>query len=129
MSQEKDRIQAELDAKNVNVSVEDGSQDLLSAINWVLDNMPKIIQETPSGVPKIDEDFLRANAPSNKAVVFAKYARDNPNAFLEKFVVKLLPKETSTPENGKEEDDIKDVDPGFEGLEKYFKPGGEHAKP
>lgn len=111
----------ERDAQVVDVVVEQKDDvDLMGDTLWVYKNLADLILVSDKGVRRLDTELLK-KAPSNGAIAIAQYARDNPAGFLEKFVLKIMPK-AEEPQQGKSERELmSDLDPAFDDLEKYFK--------
>jgi exonuclease VII large subunit len=102
---------------------DDGPTDQKRDVNWVYDNLSRLIITNDLGLEQLDMDVLET-APSNGAVAMAHYALNNRSNFFEKFVIKSLAKtetvEEVTEEQSQEETIDVDCDPTFEGLEKYI---------
>jgi len=98
----------------------DSSTDILADTKWVYLNMARLIRKTNTGVLVLVPSVLK-EAPSNGAVGLANYAMTDPQAFFEKFVTKILPKDTGEKSSGPTEEEIKaELDPTFDELEKYI---------
>jgi hypothetical protein len=108
------------EAKNVNVVVQDqGPMDLVRDVQWVYENLADLVLVSENGVRQLDIELL-SQAPSNGAIAIAQYARDKPDAFLERFVLRCMPKEQNTVEDESDGDREERLDPTFKGLAKYF---------
>jgi hypothetical protein len=108
-----------------NVVVQDSdTPDVVRDITWVYQNLNQLIGYSENGIAFLDQDLL-AKAPSNGAVNFAEYAKEDRKGFFEKFVMKLLPKDQKQAEAESEEEAAARLDPGLKDLEKYWgKSGG-----
>lgn len=112
--------QEEIAAAAANVVVsEQGSMDLIRDIKWVYEQLADLVLVSESGVRKLNLDIL-SKSPSNGAIAIAQYARDDPKAFLEKFVLRCVPKDMGPVEVESEAEVEERLDPGFKGLEKYL---------
>ena len=95
--------------------------DLVRDIGWVYQNLRDLIVEPATlGGPRALNQKLLDRAPSSGAIAMAQYACDDPGAFFTRFVVKLLPRDLQAKEEVSEREKLLNVDPEFEGLEKYF---------
>ena len=113
-------MKEERGAAAVTVVVQDqGPMDLIRDVKWVYENLADLVLVSESGVRRLDVNLL-SKAPSNGAVAIAQYARDDPKAFLEKFVLRCMPKETAVSEVESDEDLEERLDPEFKGLAKYL---------
>jgi hypothetical protein len=91
----------------------------LDDIKWIYNNLTALTLPGPDGKMMVNQDVLKT-APSTGALTLAMYAVEHPTAFIEKFVVKLLPKNTAVVAD-ESADELKErLDPDLDGLEGYF---------
>lgn len=94
--------------------------DVLRDAKWVYYNLSRVIKTRRNGQRYLDPKTLK-EAPSNGAVALAQYALDEPKAFIERFVIKILPKDEA-PEKAPTEEEVRaELDPGLDELERYMK--------
>lgn len=108
-----------LDAKLDNDAADYRSSDILSDTKWVYANMARLIRVV-NGQQALNKSVLK-EAPSAGAVGLAGYALEDPKAFFEKFVTKILPKDEEKPKGQTDEEKLKELDPTFDDLVKYMK--------
>lgn len=102
-----------------NVVVEDrGPVDVIRDAKWVYENIGRLFYRNNLGLEFLDEKFLET-APSNGAISLAHYCWNHRQQFFEKFVFTKVAKEDREEEKT-EEDLAAELDPTFEGLEKYL---------
>lgn len=92
------------------------ASDMLEDAKWVYANMARLVG--PDG--KSNKNVLQ-QAPSSGAVGLAAFALEDPKAFFEKFVVRILPKDEEKSAGPTEEELLKELDPTFDELVKYMK--------
>jgi hypothetical protein len=115
------RDKEEKEAQVVDVVVEEqGQVDLVRDVEWVYRNLADLILVSESGVRRLDPTLLK-KAPSNGAIAIAQYARDNPSGFLEKFILRIMPKVEQMAPQESEAELMEKLDPAFEDLAKFFK--------
>jgi hypothetical protein len=122
--QEQKRIQLRRSRAHGIMKESTGSIDLIGDIRWVYENMGELFQTTPEGVRVLNRLKLQ-QAPTPGAITMAEYAADDMKAFLEKFVIKLLPKaETRAPRESRNvKENTERLDPGLSELDQYFAKG------
>lgn len=102
-----------------NVVVEDtGPVDVVRDAKWVYENIGRLFYRNDLGLEFLDEEFLKS-APSNGAISLAHYCWNHRKEFFEKFVFTKIAKEERE-ESKTEEDLAAELDPTFEGLERYL---------
>ena len=97
------------------------SVNLLDDIKWVYENLAHLVlvsvNERGLEVRQLDPALL-SQAPSKGAIAMATYAMQKPEGFIEKFAVKLLPRDAEPSEI--ESDVIEAMDPDFANLDGYM---------
>jgi hypothetical protein len=97
---------------------EAGPVDVVRDAKWVYQNIGRLFYRNDLGLEYLDEEFLKT-APSNGAVSMAHYCWNHRKEFFEKFIFTKVAKEDR--EEERSEDDLAaELDPTFEGLEKYL---------
>ena len=74
---------------------DDGQVDLLRDVRWVYANLPRLVVRDDTGRLKLNVKELK-KAPSNGAVSLAEYALRDRDKFFDRFVIKLLPRDTTS---------------------------------
>ena len=125
--QEQRRIQIRRSKAHGIMKEHSGSIDLIGDIRWVYENMGELFKTTPEGVRIVNRLKLE-QAPSPGAVTMAEYAADDMKSFLEKFVIKLLPKDSIkvSRESRDAKENAERLDPGLSELDQYFAKEGEN---
>jgi hypothetical protein len=99
-----------------------GPPDIVRDIQWVYDNWRELYQISDNGTRVFDTDVLE-EAPSSGAITMAEYGLRKPDGFVERFVIKLLPKDAGETEDVTEQTDeerMKELDPSFEDMKDFF---------
>jgi len=97
-----------------------GAVDVLADVVWVYNNAQQLYDIDGKINPRI-----LAMAPSSGAHVLARYAAAHFQAFCERFVIKLLPKDsaqTETSAASKAAAAAELLDPDFDALSQFMKP-------
>ena len=113
----------------IQVAIENqGPTDLVRDILWVYENANDLIQDV-DGVRVLNAKVLET-APSQGATMLAEYARDDLRGFLDKYALKMLPKnaaeelEKEAAEQAAEEKKrMEELDPQFDDLNDYITGG------
>ena len=111
---------AEDDARNHDLKPENpGDSNILSDIQWVYENFQDLFQRGDMGEQVLNPELIE-KAPSGGAVTLATYALQKRDAFVEKFAIKLLPRDTGKVVDDDREGDAKKLDPGLAELSDFF---------
>jgi hypothetical protein len=107
----------------------DGRVDIVRDVAWLYSNLSALIVKTNLGLSTLDLAVL-ATAPSNGCVTLAGYALADLKGFIERFVIKLLPKDPAeSKELGGKQKEEESLDPQLSELTKFLEPkGGEDDK-
>jgi len=97
------------------IAEDNGQVDLLRDVRWVYANLPRLVVRDEVGRLKLNIVALK-KAPSNGAVSLAEYALRDRDKFFDRFVIKLLPRDTATPAEAAEE-----AAPSFNPLTEFIK--------
>lgn len=112
------------DSLDHGIVIEDsGLPDIVRDIQWVYDHWGTLFVQSEMGTIIFDKEVLET-APSQGAVTMAEYALRKPDGFVERFVIKLLPKDAGNHEEDKgqtEEEKLSELDPSFDDMRDFFK--------
>jgi hypothetical protein len=102
-------------------SKKDDGVDILRDTQWVYKNIAQLILISDNGVRKLNPQLM-AEAPSNGARAVAMYAMEDHGKFMERYAIKLFPKEIKTDAETarKAAERQAQLDPSFDELAKYF---------
>lgn len=99
-----------------------GPPDIVRDIQWVYDNWGGLFVQAETGSKIFDTAVLKL-APSQGAVTMAEYALRKPDGFVERFVIKLLPKDAGEQEESREQTEaerLAEMDPSFDDMKDFF---------
>jgi len=99
-----------------------GKADILADVLWIYNNAKQLYDLDGKINPRILDQ-----APSSGAHVLAMYAKDHFKEFCEKFVIKLLPKDSAQIEAKTTHDSAADLDPDFDTLSQFLQPNKEEG--
>jgi len=99
---------------------DDGKVDIVRDVAWVYANMATLVVVSEDGkIKRLNPEVIH-QAPSNGAVAFATYLLEKPSEFLEKFAIRLFPKDASAaPKDPAAKQ--RAIDPTLEDLGDYLK--------
>lgn len=124
MAKEREAELAKAIAENVQVEADHSPVDLLRDIAWVYQNGDRLFVTIGGGGRAVNPKILKT-APSAGAKWLAQYALAEPEKFIEKFAVRLIPRDAATPaeEETSKAEKRKELDPDLSGLEDFLKDG------
>jgi len=99
-----------------------GLPDIVRDIQWVYDHWGTLFVQSRAGTIIFDKKVLKT-APSQGAITMAEYALRKPDGFVERFVIKLLPKDAGNPEeitDQTQEERLAEMDPSFADMKDFF---------